>query len=67
MEWKEHVGWLAPIFATAVAVVATLHRKSLANEAKLRQAMLALLTASFFCAAAAGLFGALINKMAPVR
>src|SRR4051812_40780650 len=26
MEWKEHVGWLAPFLATAVAVTALLHR-----------------------------------------
>ena len=67
MEWKEHVGWLAPIFATAVAIVATRYRRTLADHAHLRQMMLVLLTASFFCAAVAGFFGAFINKMAPVR
>jgi hypothetical protein len=67
MEWKEHVGWLAPILSTAVAVVATRYRRSLANEAQLRQTMLVLLTVAFFCAAIAGLFGAFLNKMAPVR
>jgi hypothetical protein len=67
MEWKEHVGWLAPIFATGVALVATRYRKTLANEKHLRQTMLVLITAAFFAAAVAGLFGAFINKMAPVR
>ncbi len=67
MEWKEHVGWLAPILATAVAVVATACRKTLAEERVIRQAMLVLLSIAFFSAAVAGLFGALINKMAPVR
>jgi len=67
MEWKEHIGWLAPILATAVAVVATSNRRTLANQPLLRQTLLVLLSASFFCAAVAGLFGALINKMAPVR
>jgi hypothetical protein len=67
MEWKEHVGWLAPFLATAVALVATRSRRTLANQATLRNAMLLLLTASFFCASVAGLFGAFINKMAPVR
>jgi hypothetical protein len=67
MEWKEHLAWLAPIFATAVAVVASRYRQTLANEGQLRKAMLVLLSASFFCAAVAGLFGAFINKMAPVR
>jgi hypothetical protein len=67
MEWKEHVGWIAPFFATAVAVAAAICRKQLANETRLRQAMLVLLSVSFFCAAVAGIFGALIDKMAPVR
>jgi hypothetical protein len=67
MEWKEHVGWLAPFLATGVAVVATRYRRTLANEAALRRTMLVLLTAAFFCATVAGFFGAFINKMAPVR
>lgn len=67
MEWKEHAGWLAPILATAVAVVATKYRSRLAGQPRVRQAMLILLSASFFCAAIAGLLGALINKLAPVR
>jgi hypothetical protein len=67
MEWKEHVGWLAPILATAVAVVATRYRQSLAGEPQLRQTMLAFLSAAFFCATVAGFFGAFLNKMAPVR
>jgi hypothetical protein len=67
MEWKEHVGWLAPFFATGVAVVATRFRKTLADEKYLRQTMLVLLTAAFIAASVAGLFGAFINKMAPVR
>ena len=67
MEWKEHIAWLAPIFATAVAVVASVSGRTLANESRIRQTMLILLTVSFFCAAVAGLFGAFINKMAPVR
>jgi len=67
MEWKEHIGWLAPIFATGVAVAATVCRRTLADEKRLRQTMLAVLSMAFFCAGVAGLFGALINKMAPVR
>jgi hypothetical protein len=67
MEWKEHVAWLAPILTTAVAIVATTHRKNLATEDYLRRTMLMMLCASFFCAAVAGLLGALINKVAPLR
>jgi hypothetical protein len=67
MEWKEHVGWLVPILATAVAVVATGYRRTLVNEPRLRRMLLVLLCVSFFCASAAGLMGALINKVAPLR
>jgi hypothetical protein len=67
MEWKEHIGWLAPLFATAVAFVAAKYRQTLADEPTLRQTMIVLLTLAFFSAAVAGLFGAFINKMAPVR
>jgi hypothetical protein len=67
MEWKEHVGWLAPILATAVAAVATRYRGTLADHPRVRRLMLFLLSASFGCAAVAGLLGALINKVAPVR
>jgi hypothetical protein len=67
MEWKEHIGWLAPFLATAVAIVATRNRRTLADQATVRHAMLLLLGAAFFCASVAGIFGAFINKMAPVR
>lgn len=67
MEWKEHVGWLVPILATAVAVVATRYRKTLVDEPQVRNVLLALLCVSFFCACVAGLLGALINKVAPLR
>jgi hypothetical protein len=67
MEWKEHVGWLAPFLATAVAIVATRNRHWLADQATIRRTMLLLLFASFFCASVAGMFGAFINKVAPVR
>ena len=67
MEWKEHVGWLAPPFSTAVAVVAWRYRRSLADQRRVRQAMLVLLAAAFCSATVAGVFGAFINKIAPVR
>ena len=67
MEWKEHVGWLAPILATAVAAIVTGYGRQLADHADLRRAVLVLYTAAFLAAAAAGLLGALINKAAPVH
>jgi hypothetical protein len=67
MEWKEHVGWLAPILATAVAVVATRNRKTLLEEPLIRRMLVFFLCISFICAAVAGLLGALINKVAPIH
>lgn len=67
MEWKEHVGWLAPILATAVAAVATRCRKILLQERQIRRMLVFMLCVSFICAAVAGLFGALINKVAPIH
>src|SRR6185437_3660163 len=67
MEWKEHIAWFCPILATAVAFVVTRYGRQLAYDVKLRRALLILFSVSFFCAAVAGLFGALINKAAPTR
>lgn len=36
MEWKEHIGWLAPILVTSIAVVATRYRRTLTSEPRLR-------------------------------
>ncbi len=67
MEWKEHIGWFAPILATAVAYVVTRYGRQLVDDARIRRMLLFLYTAAFFCAAIAGLFGAFINKFAPTR
>jgi hypothetical protein len=66
MEWKEHVCWLAPILATAVAYIVTIYGVKLAQEKKLRTALLILLTIAFITAGIAGLFGAFITKAAPI-
>lgn len=67
MEWKEHVGWLAPILATAVAAVATGCRRTLVEERRIRRMLIFLLCVAFVSAAIAGLMGALINKVAPIH
>jgi len=36
MEWKEHVGWLVPFLATAVAFIVLRHRRLLAEDQHLR-------------------------------
>jgi hypothetical protein len=67
MEWKEHVAWLAPILATAVAFVVTRYRSRIAADADIRRALLILFSLAFITASVAGLLGALINKAAPTR
>jgi len=66
MEWKEHVAWFAPIVATAVAFVIWRYGDRIAQDARLRQALIVLFVLAFASAAIAGLFGAFITKAAPV-
>lgn len=67
MEWKEHVGWIAPIAATVVAYVIATYGPRLADEPKIRRALTWFFVAAFSTAAVAGLFGAFLNKVAPIR
>lgn len=67
MEWKEHVAWFAPILTTAVAFVVSYYGPQLAREPKVRRALIWLFVVGFTAAAVAGLFGAFINKIAPIR
>jgi hypothetical protein len=67
MEWKEHVGWLAPIAATVVAFAVTYYGPSLAKKVGERRALLIFFVIAFTAAGIAGMFGAFINKVAPVR
>lgn len=67
MEWKEHIAWISPILATAVAYVVARYGGSLANEPRIRQGAMIILTIAFVAAAVAGLFGAFITKAAPVH
>jgi len=67
MEWKEHVAWLSPILATAVAYMVTKYGVRLAKNDEVRRAIIVLFSLAFISAAVAGLFGAFINKAAPVH
>jgi hypothetical protein len=66
MEWKEHVAWMSPMLATAVAFLVTWYGPRLARENRIRKLALALFVGAFGAAAIAGLFGAFINKAAPI-
>lgn len=67
MEWKEHIAFIAPILATAVAFAVTYYREELAHREDVRRAALVLFTIAFLSAGVAGVFGAFINKVAPIR
>lgn len=67
MEWKEHIAWIAPILATSVALVVTYYGRNLIKHQGVRRAAIVLFTVAFVCAAVAGVFGALINKAAPIH
>jgi len=67
MEWKEHIAWIAPLLATAVAFAVIHYGKDLVKSAKIRKGLIAFFTAAFLIAGVAGLLGALITKSAPVR
>jgi hypothetical protein len=67
MEWKEHIAWIAPMLATAAALMVVYYGKQLARERTLRNLALVLFVSAFATAAVAGLFGALITKAAPVK
>jgi hypothetical protein len=67
MEWKEHVAWLAPILATAVAFAVLYYGSQLIQRGEIRRAAIVFFALAFAAAGVAGLFGALITKAAPVQ
>lgn len=66
MEWKEHVAWISPILATAVAFIVLYYGAGLIRHDRVRRATLVLFVLALAFAAIAGLFGALITKAAPL-
>ena len=67
MEWKEHIAWFSPITLTAVAYIFIRYGAQLAKSRGLRNGVLALATLALVSTAVAGVFGAMLNKFAPVR
>jgi len=67
MEWKEHVAWLAPIAATVVAFAVSYYGAALARKTTERRALMFFFFVAFAATAIAGVFGAFINKVAPIH
>ncbi|MEE8376106.1 MAG: hypothetical protein V3S26_07300 [Acidimicrobiia bacterium] len=66
MEWKEHISWAAPILATAAAFLVTYYGARLIGRPWLRAAVIVMFVAAFAAAAVGGVFGAFLNKIAPI-
>ncbi|MBF8289545.1 MAG: hypothetical protein HW391_513 [Chloroflexi bacterium] len=66
MEWKEHVAWMAPFLATAVAFGVVYYGAQLVRRGEIRRALIIFFTLAFIAAGVAGLFGAFITKAAPI-
>lgn len=67
MEWKEHVAWIAPMLATSAAIVVAVYGRRLAEAPRLRRIAIWMFVLAFATAAVAGVLGALITKVAPVK
>jgi hypothetical protein len=65
MEWKEHVAWLVPFLATAVAYAVVRHRGLIARDVRVRRGVAGLFFVAFGAAVVAAGLGAVINKVAP--
>jgi hypothetical protein len=67
MEWKEHIAWFAPIAITMVAYVFIKYGPQLTLHRRMRNAVLGFTVVAFLATGVAGVFGAFLNKFAPVR
>lgn len=67
MEWKEHIAWISPILATVAAFIVIYFGSGLIKLDRVRKIVITLFLIAFFTAAIAGIFGALITKVAPVK
>ena len=61
------MSWISPLLATAVAYVLMRHGPKLIKERTLRNILTVLFVLAFMSAAVGGLFGAFINKIAPIH
>lgn len=67
LEWKEHLAWFAPILMTAATFIIIRYREKLFNKKNILRAVTVFLFMAFIAAAIAGILGALVTKIAPVR
>jgi hypothetical protein len=66
MEWKEHIGWAAPLLATAAAFLVSYYGPRLIARPWLRAVTIVMFVGAFAAAVVGGAFGAFLNKVAPI-
>jgi hypothetical protein len=66
MEWKEHLGWLVPIVATAALFIIWRYGGRLAEEKGMKWTLFVILCVAFVLAGIVGVLGAIITKEAAV-
>ncbi len=67
MEWKEHLAWFSPLFATVAMFMVFYYGRGLARNNTARRITIGFFVLAFLTAAIVGIFGALITKAAPVK
>ena len=67
MEWKEHVGWFAPMAITMVAYVMAKQQLVMKKYPQIRTAVLVFALVALVSGGIAGFFGAMIDNHAPVK
>ena len=66
MEWKEHLGWVAPILVTVAAYLIFRYSEKLVEERKIVWTVFVILCIAFVASGIVGVLGAIITKEAPV-
>ena len=66
-EWKEHIAFVTPMLATAVALLVTYYGTRLVTNDRIRWTLIGMFVAAFAAAALAGGLGALVTKIAPIQ
>jgi hypothetical protein len=66
MEWKEHIAWAAPFLVTAVAFIVAYYGPRIIQRPWLRTVTIVMLVGGFAAALVGGLYGAFLNKIAPI-
>ena len=65
--WKTHVAYMAPMLATAAAVLVGYYGPRLARDRSLRNLVFVLFLGAFAVASIAALIGSLVTRAAPLR